>query len=42
MSQEDIAHLIEAGFAKMNLHGGALVLLGASAALPHGNMQPQN
>jgi Xaa-Pro dipeptidase len=41
MSQEDIAHLIEAGFAKMNLHGGALVLLGASAALPHGTLQPQ-
>src|SRR6266481_5026564 len=41
MSQEDIAHLIEAGFAKMNLHSGALVLLGASAALPHGTLQPQ-
>jgi Xaa-Pro dipeptidase len=41
MSQEDIAHLIEAGFAKMNLQGGALVLLGASAALPHGTLQPQ-
>jgi Xaa-Pro dipeptidase len=25
----------------MNLHGGALVLLGASAALPHGTLQPQ-
>lgn len=41
MSQDDIAHLIEGGFAKMNLHGGALVLLGASAALPHGTLQPQ-
>ena len=41
MSQEDIAHLVEGGFAKMNLHGGALVLLGASAALPHGTLQPQ-
>jgi Xaa-Pro dipeptidase len=41
MSQDDIAHLIEAGFTKMNLHGGALVLLGASAALPHGTLQPQ-
>jgi Xaa-Pro dipeptidase len=41
MSQEDIAHIVEAGFAKMNLHGGALVLLGASAALPHGTLQPQ-
>ncbi len=41
MSQEDIAHLVESGFAKMELHGGALVLLGASAALPHGTLQPQ-
>jgi Xaa-Pro dipeptidase len=41
MSQDDIAHLVEAGFAKMKLHGGALVLLGASAALPHGTLQPQ-
>jgi Xaa-Pro dipeptidase len=41
MSQEDIAPLIEGGFAKMNLQGGALVLLGASAALPHGTLQPQ-
>jgi Xaa-Pro dipeptidase len=41
MSQDDIAHLIEAGFEKMNLHGGALVLLGASAALPHGTLHPR-
>src|ERR1700682_6016930 len=41
MSQEDIGHLVEAGFSKMNLHGGALVLLGASAALPHGTLKPQ-
>lgn len=41
LTQEDIAHLIEAGFSKMNLRGGALVLLGASAALPHGTVQPQ-
>jgi Xaa-Pro aminopeptidase len=41
MSQDDIGHLVEAGFAKMDLHGGALVLLGASAALPHGTLQPQ-
>ena len=40
MSQEDITHLVEAGFAKMNLQGEALVLLGASAALPHGTLQP--
>jgi Xaa-Pro dipeptidase len=41
MSQEDIAHLVEAGFSKMGLRGGALVLLGPSAALPHGTKQPQ-
>jgi Xaa-Pro dipeptidase len=41
MSQEDIGKLVEAGFSKMGLHGGALVLLGASAALPHGTVQPQ-
>ncbi len=41
MSQEEIAHLVEAGFSKIGLHGGALVLLGASAALPHGTQQPQ-
>jgi Xaa-Pro dipeptidase len=41
MSQEQISHLVEAGFSKMGLHGGALVLLGASAALPHGTLQPQ-
>jgi Xaa-Pro dipeptidase len=41
MSQEDIAHLVDAGFAKMGLQGEALVLLGASAALPHGSLQPQ-
>ena len=41
MSQEDTAKLVEAGFSKMGLHGGALVLLGASAALPHGTIKPQ-
>ena len=41
MSQEDINKLVEAGFSKMGLHGGALVLLGASAALPHGTIKPQ-
>ena len=41
MSQEDIGKLLEQGFAKMSLHGGALVLLGASAALPHGTIKPQ-
>src|SRR2546427_3769018 len=41
MSQEDIGKLVEGGFSKMRLHGGALVLLGASAALPHGTIKPQ-
>jgi Xaa-Pro dipeptidase len=41
MSEEDIAKLVTSGFAKMKLRGGALVLLGASAALPHGTKQPQ-
>lgn len=41
LSQEDIAKMVEAGFSKMGLRGGALVLLGASAALPHGTRKPQ-
>jgi Xaa-Pro dipeptidase len=41
MSQEDIGKLVEAGFSKMGSRGGALVLLGASAALPHGTIKPQ-
>src|SRR3989441_8553860 len=41
MSQEDIGKLVEGGFSKMGLHGGALVLLGASAALPHGTIKSQ-
>ena len=41
MSQDDIGRIVEGGFSKMDLHGGALVLLGASAALPHGTLQPQ-
>ncbi len=41
MSQDDIGRLVEAGFSKMGLHGGALVLLGISAALPHGTVHPQ-
>jgi Xaa-Pro dipeptidase len=41
MSQENIGDLVIAGFSKMNLRGEALVLLGASAALPHGTKQPQ-
>ena len=33
--------MVTAGYAKMELRGYALVLLGASAALPHGTRQPQ-
>ncbi len=41
MSQDDIERLIEAGFSKIDLRGGALVLIGASAALPHGTLKQQ-
>src|SRR5260370_84443 len=41
MTQENIGKLVEGGFSKMGLRGGALVLLGASAALPHGTIKPQ-
>jgi Xaa-Pro aminopeptidase len=41
MSQEEVSKLVEGGFSKMGLHGGALVLLWASAALPHGSVKPQ-
>jgi Xaa-Pro dipeptidase len=41
MSEEEISRMVTAGYAKMNLRGYALVLLGASAGLPHGTQQPQ-
>jgi len=41
MSEEEVARLVNAGYAKLNLRGYALVLFGASAALPHGSTQPQ-
>src|SRR6202051_2504167 len=41
MTEKTIGDLVISGFAKMNLHGEALVLLGAAAALPHGSKQPQ-
>jgi Xaa-Pro dipeptidase len=41
MSQEEIGALVLAGFAKLKLQGEALVLLGPSAALPHGTKLPQ-
>jgi hypothetical protein len=40
--QGDISKLVDAGFAKMGLKGDALVLTGASAALPHGTVKPQS
>ena len=42
MSQDDIGRWIDEGFAKMNLKGDALVLIGESAALPHGSIKPQS
>ena len=41
MTQRDIAALVAQGFQRMGLSGGALVLLGEWAALPHGTTQPQ-
>jgi Xaa-Pro dipeptidase len=41
MSQNDIGKLVGDGSTKMDLHGDALVLIGASAALPHGSIKPQ-
>ncbi len=41
MSEEDISDMVNGGYGKMNLRGYALVLFGASAALPHGTKQPQ-
>jgi Xaa-Pro dipeptidase len=41
ISQVEVSKLIESGFAKIGLHGDALVLFGASAALPHGTVKPQ-
>src|SRR5271154_6290526 len=41
LSQNDLARLVESGFAKMNLQGGALTLIGESAALPHGTQKPR-
>ena len=41
MTQRDIGALIAQGFGRLGLAGGALVLLGEWAALPHGTTQPQ-
>jgi Xaa-Pro dipeptidase len=42
ITQGEISKLVESGFAKMGLRGDALVLTGASAALPHGTVKPQS
>jgi len=42
ITQGEISKLVEAGFAKMGLRGDALVLTGASAALPHGTVKAQS
>ena len=41
VTEEEVVRGINAGYAKMNLRGYALVLFGASAALPHGTRRPQ-
>jgi Xaa-Pro dipeptidase len=41
LTQREIASLVAQGFQHMGLSGGALVLLGEWAALPHGTTQPQ-
>ena len=41
VTEEEVVRVINAGYAKMNLRGYALVLFGASAALPHGTRRPQ-
>jgi len=41
ITQRDIAALVSQGFQRMGLAGGALVLLGEWAALPHGTTQQQ-
>ena len=41
MTQYDVAGLVSRGFEQMGLNGGALVLFGEWAALPHGTRQPQ-
>ncbi len=41
LAERDVHALLEQGFQRMGLRGGALVLFGAAAALPHGTSQPQ-
>jgi Xaa-Pro dipeptidase len=39
MTQEQIGALVDAGYAKMRVRGDAMVLIGPSAALPHGSKE---
>ncbi len=41
MTERDVRNLISQGFQKMGSSGGALVLFGQWAALPHGTTKPQ-
>ncbi len=41
MTQRDVSGMISRGFSQMGLGGGALVLFGQWAALPHGTTQQQ-
>jgi len=41
MSEKDVNGLVRGGFQRMGLEGGALVLFGQWAALPHGTTTPQ-
>jgi Xaa-Pro dipeptidase len=41
MSGEEISRMVSASYAKMNLRGEAMVLLGPASALPHGTREPQ-
>ena len=41
MSQGDLSRMVEAAYAQMGLRGDAMVLFGASAALPHGSIKPR-
>jgi len=41
MSEEEISRMVTGGYARMNLRGYALPLIGPSAALPHGSRLPR-
>jgi Xaa-Pro dipeptidase len=41
MTQEQVSEFVAAGYSKMHLRGDAMVLFGASAALPHGSREPR-